>query len=65
MVGDTLGADILGAQNAGMFAIWVTRYADAPGNRNHRETIHPDATIETIRELPDLLKQLEKGRTTS
>lgn len=60
MVGDTLGADILGAQNAGMFAIWVTQYADAPGNRNHRETIHPDATIETIGELPGLLERLER-----
>ena len=55
MVGDTLGADILGARNAGMYGIWVTRRADNAGNRAHRETIHPDAIVENISELPGLL----------
>jgi HAD superfamily hydrolase (TIGR01509 family) len=58
MVGDTLGADILGARNAGMFGIWVTRRADNPGNRAHMETIHPDAVVANINELPGLLDQL-------
>jgi putative hydrolase of the HAD superfamily len=60
MVGDTLGADILGAKNAGIFSIWVTRRADTPGNRAHVDTIHPDARISRISELPDLLIHLEK-----
>ncbi len=55
MVGDTLGADILGARNAGMFGIWVTRRADNAANRAHRETIHPDAVVANINELPGLL----------
>lgn len=60
MVGDTLGADILGANNAGIFSIWVTRRADVPANRAHSDTIKPDAVIRTLGELPDLLQKLEK-----
>jgi putative hydrolase of the HAD superfamily len=55
MVGDTLGADILGAQHAGLFGIWIKRRAESPGNRDHAETIRPDANIETLAELPALL----------
>lgn len=62
MVGDNLGADILGARNAGMFAIWVRRYADTPANRDHLDTIQPDATIGTIKELPALLESLSQPR---
>jgi HAD superfamily hydrolase (TIGR01662 family) len=57
MVGDTLGADILGAQNAGVYSIWITRRADVPANRAHRETIHPDAVITGLAELPGLLEK--------
>lgn len=60
MIGDTLGADILGANNAGLFSIWVTRRADVPANQAHADTIKPDAVIPTLGELPDLLKKLEK-----
>lgn len=55
MVGDMLGADILGAQNAGMFSIWVTRHAASSANRAHKDTIVPDATISALKELPPLL----------
>ncbi len=58
MVGDTLGADILGAQNSGMRGIWITRRADTPANRAHADTIHPDAMISTLSELPSLLASL-------
>jgi HAD superfamily hydrolase (TIGR01662 family) len=58
MIGDTLGADVLGAQNAGLYSIWITRRADIPGNRAHVDTIHPDAAITNLSELPDLLTQL-------
>ncbi len=57
MVGDTLGADILGAQNAGLFSILVTRYADTPANRAHADTIRPDAAIGGLGELPGLLER--------
>ena len=58
MVGDTLGADVLGGQNAGLFTVWITRRADTPGNRADLVTIQPDATIETLAELPALLETL-------
>ena len=58
MIGDTLGADILGAHNANMYAIWITRRADTAANRAHRDTILPDATISTLEELPGLLRSL-------
>jgi putative hydrolase of the HAD superfamily len=60
MVGDTLGADILGAQNSGIFSIWITRRADVPANRAHSDTINPDATVGSLREIPDLLEDLAK-----
>jgi 2-haloalkanoic acid dehalogenase type II len=58
MVGDSLGADILGAQNAGIYSIWITRRADVAANRAHADTIQPDAVIEDLGELPVLLASL-------
>ncbi|MDH3944142.1 MAG: HAD family hydrolase [Anaerolineae bacterium] len=58
MVGDKLGADILGAHNAGMLGIWITRRADIPSNRDHAETIHPDATAASLTEIPSLIEAL-------
>jgi len=62
MVGDMLGADILGAKNAGLFSIWITRRADGPANRAHLDTIQPDAQIAALGELPGLLHQLDNER---
>ncbi len=62
MVGDTLGADILGAHHAGMVGIWITRRADTTQNRAHVETISPDYTIATLSELPPLLDQIALHR---
>lgn len=58
IIGDTLGADILGGKNAGIFNIWITRRADTPGNNDHAETIFPDKTIHTLAELPALLETI-------
>jgi HAD superfamily hydrolase (TIGR01549 family) len=58
MVGDTLGADILGAQNANIYSIWLTRWADTPANHAHADTLQPDAAIHTLAELPSLLRSL-------
>jgi putative hydrolase of the HAD superfamily len=58
MVGDTLGADILGAKNAGILSVWVTRRAANPQNRAPQDTILPDAVIERIDHLPRLLQEL-------
>lgn len=58
MIGDTLGADILGARNAGLYSIWITRRADSPGNRDHADTIHPDAKLAKLSEIPAHLASL-------
>ncbi len=57
MVGDTLGADILGAQMAGLHNVWLTAHADSPANHAHRGNIVPEAEIAALRELPALLRQ--------
>jgi HAD superfamily hydrolase (TIGR01662 family) len=61
MVGDSLGADILGAQNVGLLAIWITRRADRAANRDHLDTIRPDEAIAALSELPALLHRLSKN----
>ena len=60
MVGDTLGADILGAQNAGLLAIWITRRANKAANRDHLDTIQPDEAITALSELPAILIRFPK-----
>lgn len=46
-VGDRQHDDIVGAQQVGLKAVWVKRGTESPA-----EDIHPDATIERLRELP-------------
>jgi len=60
MVGDSLGADILGAHNAGLYGIWITRWADTAANRAHEDTIRPDAVISSLEELIKLLDSLAR-----
>lgn len=60
MVGDTLTADILGAQNAGLRAIWITRRADRPENHRVAADIKPDAVIESLSELQSALQMLQE-----
>jgi len=61
MVGDMLGADILGGQNAGLRQIWLTAEADNPANRAHAGTISPEAVAATLAEVPALIRRM--GRT--
>lgn len=55
MVGDSLEADIRGAQNLGIFAIWITRRVSQTANRRG---VQPDAEVQTLHELPALLRRL-------
>lgn len=52
MVGDSLEADIAGARQVGLLGIWITRRA--PRYTSH--PAEPDHTINTLAELPSLLK---------
>jgi HAD superfamily hydrolase (TIGR01549 family) len=64
MVGDTLEADILGAQRAGMRTIWLHSRDDAreegqnPHAADQQASIRPDALIRRLEELPDCLRAL-------
>lgn len=65
MIGDTLGADVLGARNVSMASVWITRRADTPDNRAHRDTLRPDAEISTLAELPPLLEDWSSAKELS
>ena len=53
MVGDNLDADIRGAKNAGLYAVWISRRAGPSSEDQPR--VQPDATVSTLSELPALL----------
>lgn len=57
MVGDTLNADILGANQIGMYSIWITRRVENPPDGEL--PVQPQATINSLGELPSLLRELE------
>jgi putative hydrolase of the HAD superfamily len=57
MVGDNLDADIRGAQNVGVYAIWLSRRA---AERNGDPLpVRPDAVLSTLFELPAFLDRLQ------
>jgi len=56
MIGDRLNADISGARPLGIFTIWIKRRAMQP----NPTTIHPDASVQTLSEIPPLLLNLSK-----
>jgi HAD superfamily hydrolase (TIGR01662 family) len=56
MVGDTLEADILGAKNAGLFSIWITRRANP--KTDHLRRIQPDLTLPALVDIPSALDRL-------
>jgi putative hydrolase of the HAD superfamily len=59
MVGDTLGADIHGAQCSGLRAIWITRRAKRPENTRMRKSVIPDAEISRLSQLPEIIEKLQ------
>ena len=60
MVGDTLAADILGANLMGIYSIWVTRRAETP--REGELAIQPEAVVTELRQIPDLLEEVRNER---
>jgi putative hydrolase of the HAD superfamily len=56
MVGDTLQADILGARQCGMKAVWISRRAEGVRYQLRvKPELQADAEIQTLAELPDLI----------
>jgi HAD superfamily phosphatase (TIGR01668 family) len=57
MVGDTLEADILGANRMGIYSIWVTRRT---GVREDGElAVQPQAVVASLGQIPFLLAEIE------
>lgn len=56
MIGDTLGADILGAQLAGLRHIWLTAHAAHPANAAHAGQIVPEAEAASLPEVLPILR---------
>jgi putative hydrolase of the HAD superfamily len=60
MVGDTLTADILGAQKSGLRGVWITRRANRPENTRVQSLVIPDWKISQLSELIPLLDSIQK-----
>jgi len=56
MVGDTLGADIRGANALSMASVWITRRGNAVDRAEHGAVVQPGACIAALSELPDVLE---------
>lgn len=56
MVGDLLEADVLGARNAGIASVWLTRWGRNPENSANINRIKPTRKIGRLSELPRLLE---------
>ena len=60
MVGDTPEADILGANQTGMYSILITRRSQVP--EEGELAIQPQAVITALEQIPDLLAEVENDR---
>ncbi len=57
MVGDTLNADVLGANQMGMYSIWITRRVQLPNEEVL--AIQPEAVVTSLNQIPELLLDVE------
>jgi len=60
MVGDTLEADVLGANQSGIYSIWITRRVHLP--EEGELAIQPQAVVTALHQIPDLLAEVENDR---
>jgi HAD superfamily hydrolase (TIGR01662 family) len=57
MVGDLLETDILGANQLGIYSIWITRRVQVPGEGEL--PIQPQAVISSLDQIPGLLAEVQ------
>jgi putative hydrolase of the HAD superfamily len=57
MVGDNLDADIRGAKNVGLAAIWIKRRSGLRGAK--QVEVQPDASVSSLSEIPSILDRLQ------
>jgi HAD superfamily hydrolase (TIGR01662 family) len=60
MIGDSLAADIQGANSLDMQTVWITRRAQS--NADEEQRIHPDYRLRDLKGLLPTLKQINAGR---
>jgi HAD superfamily phosphatase (TIGR01668 family) len=60
MVGDTLQADMLGANQMGIYSIWITRRIQMP--EDGELAIQPQAVVTALSQIPGLLNEVENDR---
>lgn len=58
MVGDTLNADVAGAQQVGMHQIWLRTSSDREDNQESLGEVEPEATADHITEVPQLIENM-------
>ncbi len=58
MVGDMLNADVLGANQAGIYSIWITRRIKLPDEGELE--IQPQAVVSALQQIPALLTEVGK-----
>jgi HAD superfamily hydrolase (TIGR01662 family) len=61
MVGDMLNADVLGANQAGIYSIWITRRIKLPDEGELE--IQPQAVVSALQQIPALLTEVGKDPT--
>jgi FMN phosphatase YigB (HAD superfamily) len=52
-----LDTDVLGANQSGIYSIWITRRAQVP--EEGELVIQPQAVVTTLYQIPDLLAEIE------
>ncbi len=57
MVGDTLEADVLGANQKGIYSVWITRRVEVRGEGEL--AIQPQAVVATLSQVPVLLAEIQ------
>jgi HAD superfamily hydrolase (TIGR01662 family) len=57
MVGDLLNADVQGANQAGIYSIWITRRVQLP--EEGELSIQPKAVVTALHQIPELLADIE------
>ena len=60
MIGDSLKADILGAQLAGMHQIWINHKGAPPPNPRNSEAITPEVEADRLQDIPASIQDMNR-----
>jgi FMN phosphatase YigB (HAD superfamily) len=60
MIGDSLKADILGAQGAGMHQIWINHKGAPPPSPRNSEAISPEVEADGLQNIPIFIQRMNR-----